>query len=338
MRYINLFIFILSVVCSSLIQGEESMSMPSVSSNICNLDLIYQEGGFNYSVPKKTLSSWLNGVGFGRDIAYSNEEMMLIEKDANAIFQNIINKTPIIEKEAIITCGAPGAGKTVLLEQILAKIESETGESLAYIDPDAVCLKNMTNTFGAQVESAKNLPLNDQVIARKESYNDWRPASNAINHLVLGHLIKDGIKFCLGTTATGDKTYLGFKALKDQGYKIRLIHLTASDEVRVESINHRDKQFIQTTDEDIVAKAKLFPQRIKDTYLKFADEIEFYYRDGVHSNAVLSAVWERDEKCNIGKLDIRDHAAYEKVKTWHDANLDGPEGLLWKNTVEKGLD
>lgn len=308
------------------------MSIPLNQENICDLGAIYQEGGYNYSVARPFLESWLHGVGFGRSVAYTTEEQSRVNQDATQIFSKIMTESPYVEKIAYITAGAPGAGKTVLLEQIKAAKESDLEHKLAYIDPDAVCLKNMPLTFGADVAEAKSLDLDGQVEARKQAYNSWRPASNAITHLVLGHLIKGGYAFCFGTTATGDKTYLGFEALKKEGYRIHLIHVTAPDQVRVDSIKQRDKVFIQTTEEDIRDKAKLLPQRISDTYLKYADQIDFYCRDAVDQDAKLSAVWVRDAESE--NLNVTNQESYQKIKAWHNANLENREDLRWEKTVE----
>lgn len=83
--------------------------------------------------------------------------------------------------------------------------------------------------------------------------------------------------------------------------------MTASDAVRWGSIIARDKQFVQTTEADIRDKGKMFPQRIRDTYLKYADEIEFYYRDAVDQNAILAGKWKD------GKIELLDGVGQEDL-------------------------
>lgn len=46
---------------------------------------------------------------------------------------------------------------------------------------------------------------------------------------------------------------------------------------------------VQTTEQDVREKGLLLSQRINDTFLKYVDEIKFYYRDGVKQDAVLAA-------------------------------------------------
>jgi hypothetical protein len=54
-----------------------------------------------------------------------------------------------------------------------------------------------------------------------------------------------------------------------------LIHVSAPDDVRWGSIQERDKTFVQTTEQDIKEKWLLLPQRINDTFLKYADRLSF---------------------------------------------------------------
>jgi hypothetical protein len=82
----------------------------------------------------------------------------------------------------------------------------------------------------------------------------------------------------------------------------------------------------------------LLPQRINDTFLKYADEIEFYYRDGVKLEAILAAKWLRNEDDkHLGTLQIIVPDQYEKIKTIHNEAakaLIRPD-LYWESSVEQ---
>jgi len=333
MKKFQTYFYILSIFLLTSLQGEESMATAVTSQiNLYDLTQVYQgSDGFNYSVPQETLQSWCDGVGFGREVRYTKDEYTQLQQDANEIFANQSSQGLSVGREVIITAGAPGAGKTTLLEQI----QEGQVEIFGYSDPDAVSLKKMTRTYQTQIKKTDGETLEGQQAARKTAYADWRPASNAI--LMNARFMQEGISFCYGTTATGDKTHYGFKALKDQGYKITLIHLTAPDAVRVASIKERDKEFIQTTDEDIIEKAALLPQRIADTYVKYADTIKFYHRDAADKDAILSAVWIRGEGAAAPSLEIKDETAYNALKTWHNSNLNEADDLKWEKTVEAHL-
>ncbi|MBS0619885.1 MAG: AAA family ATPase [Verrucomicrobia bacterium] len=271
---------------------------------VCNLDAIYNQD-FQYSLPRTILENFQVGLGFGRKEKYTDEEQRALCQDIQGIWNRILEKNPPKEKIAVITAGAPGAGKTMLLETLHL--------NYAYIDPDAVCLKQMEATYGSE----------------EPNYDKWRAGSNAANHIILGNLIREGIAFRFGTTSSSDQTWRFFKFLKETGYQIHLIHVTAPDSVRWDSIQERDKTFIQTTEEDVRSKGDLVPQRISDTFLKYADQIDFYYRDARDAPATLAATWADK------KVTVINEAAYENIWEIHNAicNRLDKNALLWENTV-----
>ena len=309
---------------------EDHMSS-QVSSDVCNLSLIYNES-YQYSLPPKILESFLSGKAFDNPEVYTGEESERLRRDINELYNSILATNPVRENLAIITAGAPGAGKTVKLRQDL-EANASKGRNYAYICPDDVCLKNQTRTYVADIASS-----DESMAARQNAYNKWRPGSNAATHLILGNLIREKCAFYFGSTSSGPATGKFFEFLKAQGYTIRLIHVSAPDDVRWGSIQERDKTFVQTTEQDVKEKGLLLPQRINDTFLKYADQIEFYYRDDVKQDAVLAARWLRNEDVSefAGTLQILEPKQYEQIKSVHDAAvgvLKKPE-LLWEEAVE----
>lgn len=288
--------------------------MVAASINVCDLDKIYNDD-FNYSLPRKVLESYFSGRAFDHKVEYSPEERARLDADVQEIWQRIIEQNPLKEKVVVMAAGAPGAGKSTVLKQELAKM------NVAFICPDDICLKQQKRTYCQERSDLGDV----------EAYNKWRPGSNAACHSILANLIREGYALYFGTTSTGDKTNVFLKWLHERGYTIKLIHVTAPDDVRFESLKKRDQEFFQTTPEDVVNKGKLLPQRINDTYLAFADEIDFRYRGGVDEDAVVAAKWVRGRG-----LEIIDPVAYDKLKAIHDASCVVQErpDLLWENSVE----
>lgn len=250
---------------------EEKQEMSSKTSfDVCDFKHIYKPD-FKYSFPEKDLRDLFSGIGFGRTVSYDSDESKNLREDINALYQQILSENPAKEKIAIITAGAPGAGKTHLLRQDREQLLRQ-GKTYAYICPDDVCLLNQTKTYVADIKAGKD---------KKDCYNKWRPASNAATHFILANLIREKYSFYFGSTSTSPFTYKFFDFLKSQGYRIRLLHVTAPDDLRWKSIQERDKTFVQTTEADVKDKGILLPERINDTFFKYADEIEFYYRDGL---------------------------------------------------------
>lgn len=301
------------------------------SFDVCNLNLIYTTD-YNYSLPREVLKKWSLGRGFDYTKFYSTEERDNLCSDIREIFADIVLQNPIKKPLAVITAGAPGSGKTIKLLQDLAEKKC-LNETYAYICPDDVCLKKQKRTYLADIQP------NDTPADRQAAYNKWRPGSNAAAHLILANLIRNKYAFYFGSTSSGEKTGRSFEFLKNQGYEIRLIHVTAPDKVRWESIKERDKTFVQTTEKDVEEKGDLLPQRINDTFLKYADVIEFYYRGQFDQDAQLAATWTRDAKCvetPLGDLQIKDRSLYEKIIDIHNTATETIQraDLRWEVTVE----
>lgn len=311
--------------------AEQLQEVIVLTHDVCNLDLIYNSD-YQYSLPKNVLESFLSGKAFDNKENYSSKESEDLRDDINDLYQKIISANPAKENIAIITAGAPGAGKTIKLKQDLEDNLFQE-KRYAYICPDDVCLQNQTRTYKTELEKDESSKE-----ARQNAYNKWRPGSNAATHLILGNLIREKYAFYFGSTSSGPATGKFFEFLKAQGYRIRLIHVSAPDEVRWGSIQERDKTFIQTTEQDVKEKGLLLPQRISDTFLKYADEIEFYYRDGVKQDAILAAKWLRNESNeHLGTLQIMASDQYERIKAIHNEaakTLNRPD-LFWESTVEK---
>ncbi len=317
-----------------------------VSSNVCDLNSLYANG-FDYPVSQKTLETFFDGKGFGHEITYTPLEKSNLEADVNALYDQAIKNAHRSEIPQItVSAGAPGAGKTMLMRKLLA----DWGTGVVYIDPDDVCLNGgMPSTYGKELATSLD-QLSKTAFAtlekrqeaekalRQELYTKWRPASNAAHHTIAGHSIKNRYDIFFGTTASSPHTAGFFQFLKDRGYEITVLHVNAPDDVRWESVQERDKTFVQTTKEDIIEKGHLVPQRIQDTYLKFADEIQFYYRSGVKEAAVLAATWIPGTTSGKPSLRTHDDQCYRKIKKMHDEvvckKLNRPE-LLWERIVDE---
>ncbi len=310
--------------------GEGKNMSGATRFDVCDVGRIYDRaGGFEYSLPRNIVEGFLSGKAFDNPDVYSRKEAERLHADINEIYERIMVADPVRKPLAVITAGAPGAGKTIKMRQEL-EANRQQGRSFAYIDPDDVCLRQQTRTYQADIAGDGS---NE---ARLAAYNKWRPGSNAANHLILANLIREKCAFYFGTTSTSPATFKFFDFLKKYGYQIKLIHVSAPDDVRWQSIRERDKGFVQTTEKDTAEKGVLLPQRISDTFLAYADEIEFYYRDGAKENAQLAATWVRNSESS-GVLKVVAPQAYDKIKVIHNAaveSLKRPD-LLWELTVEK---
>jgi len=263
---------------------------------------------FQYNLPEAVLESFFDGKAFDKKETYTQEEKEQYMADLEAIFEKATSGLPEEKKIAYVSAGAPGSGKTMLVEKKLNQ-KLEKGKNFKYIDPDEVVLKNMHATFIKQLEENP-----DQA---QEAYDFWRPASNAINHWTLANMIKMGHSFFFGTTSSSPHTGKFFDLLKEKGYEIRVLHMTAPDEVRVESAKNHG--FCHTTKQDIVEKGQMIFDRINDTFFSKADKISFYYRKEAHQEGIKAATWVKTEDAK-GQWKIHDQQAFEEVIKAHGEN------------------
>lgn len=299
--------------------------------DLTNIDELYTEV-FQYSLPKSILESYFDGKAFDHQKSYTQEEKEALKEDIAAIYAHFAQEVNV-EKIAVMTAGAPGAGKTVLMEKHL-KQSLEANNHFAYVDPDAVCLKFMDNTWGQEMQQPCDCSVEGMKRFRKHLYDKWRPGSNAACHTILGHLIKEGKGFYFGTTSSSPMTKHFLQFLKDQEYQIHMLCVFAPDEVRWDSIVERDKIFVQTTQEDVISKSPLVIERVKDTFLDYADQIDFYYRQEVDQDAVLVAKWFKESEKEF--LEVVNLQMYEELKTLYNqigSQLNNP--ISFEEAVEK---
>ncbi len=282
--------------------------------NINDIALIYNPTVFEYCVPRKTVEDALQGITFReKEPPYTQDEQERIKEDTQLIWNAVISNTRDTDtKVAIFTAGAPGSGKTTLINQLRDR-------NLPYIDFDDVALRGLKSTYVAE---------NDPGTI---SYTKWRPASHYATHLITANLWRLGYSFIFGTTSTSPMTKFTYKQLKTLGYRLEIIHLSAPDQVRIDSVNKRNESWVQCTPGGTIAKGKLLPERINDTFLEFADKIDFYWRGDVNEDAQHAATWIRNEGIHIINPSL-----YHQTKELHNSQVRAMNrlDLLWENSVE----
>jgi len=246
----------------------------------------------------------------GQRYSYTEAELKKIYDD----YQSIYNKTfETAEKGRvyITTAGGPGAGKSTVLEK---ELEFERDQSVnhlvmhskkfAYIDPDRAALFFMKNTYCKDLQADAD---------PTRAYNKWRGASNFIANTLLAMALKEGYNIAHGTTMTAPALVvekLLTKIAEVYHYAIEMHHVTAPDQVRVDSVKSRNMNgIVQETGDDLVQKGKALFERYP-LYLKHIPVIHFWWR-----NTLGDAVKVATKKENI--IEIYDMSGYCEIMRLH---------------------
>lgn len=299
---------------SQSIARKKNIAMLFEAKRVFSLDLIYNPKSYTYSIPRSTLETYLSGKVSEKSKNYTSHEIENLYLDMYEIYQNILKSSPDKKKIAILTAGGRGAGKTTKLKQQI-EVNKQQNKNFAHVCPEDV-RKNLNRTYKSDVEHT-----NSSIESRIKVKNKWLSAVHATSHLILANLIRTGSAICAGTGMSDPSAKTFFEFLKKQGYSIKLIHVTAPTEVCLESIKNRDKKELRTDEEGIQMIAQAVSKRMKDTYLAFADEIEFYYRGAVYENSILAATWKKvgDKR----DFQISEPTQFQKIKAIHRSLLEG---------------
>lgn len=260
---------------------------------------------FNFTIEQSSIESWLKGEGFDNDEPYSITDQENLKRDLNDLSQEVIplellkhqrskEQSKCIPKLFLVTAGAPGAGKTKLLYAQLQK-RHQLGEMYCYVCPDEVCLKRMRRTYNSMRSFLNHTAPEDAMMIAKRCYNKWRPASNAAAQLILAHLLQGRYPIAFGSTSTSNWTGRTFSFVKSLGYNLEILFVSAPPQVRQDSVRERSQRFSHCSELDLYEKEHLLNARILDSYLPYADTINFYWREHLHQEAMLVARWRRPD-------------------------------------------
>ena len=272
-------------------------------------------------IPQSVIDGWLKHYSDGRLAAQYPEIdfgriVELMHKD-RAIVRDLCfeGTTPSEQKVYLATAGAPCAGKSTVLEQVM--LSNSRYSNLVKVDPDRWGMAYMVNMYTAYMMAAgMTANATDFVSAQVRSYNVCRPASNILTLEVMNEAVERGFSIAHGTTLTGPHVGSLMANLSQQGYAIDLLVCMASDETRAASAAHRcaAQGYYQSTPDDVFNKGILLTQRM-ETFFTHADNLSFFWRESAASNAVLAAT-----SIKGGGLEILAEDAFYALTEKHNAD------------------
>lgn len=253
-------------------------------------------------VPSSVMDSYLKG--------YSSEEMRQIQIDLKNIHEMLTfgHKT---HKQYIATAGGPGASKTTILETYLRE-DSENISHFVYVDPDQRGLKYMINTYLSDLSNYHISQNPSLQVLLKGAYGKWRGASNFIANSILNDAFSKSLSIAHGSTSTAPTMDSFYRSLKDKDYEITLLLCVSPDSNRIKAAKHRadTQSFVQSTEEDVIQKGKLFFERFP-VYFKWADKIEFFWVDNFTTAPKKAAIYRRGKGLRI--LNPQDFARIKAI-------------------------
>ncbi len=273
-------------------------------------------------IPKSVIDGWLQQYAADSKLAAQYLEIdfekivALMHKDRPIVRDLCFDgTTPSEQKVYLATAGAPCAGKSTVLEQVM--LSNNRYGNVVKVDPDRWGMLFMLYTYIAHMMgAAMTANAVDFKAAQVRAYNVCRPASNILTLEVMNEAVERGFSIAHGTTLTGPHVGSLMANLSQQGYEIDLLVCMASDETRAASAAHRcaAQGYYQSTPDDVLNKGILLTQRM-ETFFTHADRLSFYWRESATSNAVLAAT-----SIKGGGLEILAEDALYALAAKHDTD------------------
>ncbi len=214
---------------------------------------------------------------------YSKKEISLIKGELSRIYNQLTaNCIPVPsnqEKHFVLSAGAPGAGKSRLLEDLIRQ-EAHL-RNMVFCDPDERALKLM------QMYKDDIIRFGGGLNGLTLSYTKWRWASNYISGTIMNKANDNHYNILYGTTGTSPFISKIYDNAHNEGYKTTTIIVSAPDDVRIESTRKRFEVEQNRYIDDAREKGQLFYERISTIFDK-TDNFRLYWRDGVDKAPTLA--------------------------------------------------
>lgn len=294
--------------------------------SICSsraIDGIYNKEYYHF-FPKYLVISYLSGKALKNSQMYTLTERGLLSADINLYYKSILEQNPMKKKIAVIAIGPSGSGKEMLLMTQFME-QNKTKDKYVYISTEE-CLKSQMLTYR---QDKIIYPFFQEKIRAK-----WLPGAKAGAQLLLANIVKKNYSFYYQTSGLSPETQHKFHVLTERGYRITLLHLTAPEEVRIESAKKKGKHL---TPDKAHFQGLQLAERLYDTYFAYAYQLFFYYRESAEKDAQLAATWIRNKDTPGGKITIVSQPLYEQIILTQNiaAIALRRDDLLWEKVTEE---
>ena len=218
-----------------------------------------------------------------------------------------------VKKLYLATAGAPGSGKSYLLEHELQTASDPRYTAMVKVDPDRYVMLEM-KTYADALKNAQE-PGRTPPEGAIKAYDAARPGSNSIANRLLNEAVATGRHVAHGTTLTTPHAAKLLDSLCERGYERHLLLVSAPDDFRQAAVEHRNtvEGFDQVTPADFRAKGKDATLRTAD-WLGHTDRASVFLNNDLGQEPALAATFTPE-----AGLRVQDASAYNAyVQDYHD--------------------
>ena len=229
-------------------------------------------------------------------------------KDIQAIFDNFLAADFSKAMEATLVIGPKGAGKTLFSTYAQEK-HASWGSRHVYLSSDHLCQHLLKNTC-----------LNEPCKQPLEAWRVWKPLADHITQFLQKEALAHRCSILAEADPTDPFLSLLLKALKEHSYAVKIILLTAPEDIRRKSF----KEPLSAREDDrFYEQAQAFSLHTTSLYLEAADEVEFYLRNRLDTKPSLAATWVKSDfrLQSQGSLYVFDESLFEATCRVHDLTL-----------------
>jgi predicted kinase/endonuclease/exonuclease/phosphatase family metal-dependent hydrolase len=258
------------------------------------------------------------GLPSGR--SYKEDRKQLHQAIKREIIGNSLPVSPDRKPNVVLFMGLPGAGKSTLIKNYKAKIETKTGYKPVVLGLDLIVEKIP--------EYQKSLIIkklgDNKVLSARDSWEIAHIEANHVKKELFDDVIQEkmnlifegmGISDFYEKVINGDTKVLG---LKDAGYKVKIIFMDVPVELACERVEKRTKVNGRVIAEGIITKSN--EKLVKRNFMQHAINPKVSSAI-IINNENLPVVCCKIKKNQHNQLSIIDDNKYMRERGFYDNNL-----------------
>jgi hypothetical protein len=245
-------------------------------------------------------------------------------QDIENIFHAFTIADFVKNKEATVVVGPKGSGKTWFAQYEVER-RACWGSLHAFLSSEYI------HQVASRYDREKPIDV---------SYREWIPLGDLILKFLQQAAIETGCSIVAEKDATDPSLPILLQALKEQEYAIKIIHLTAPEDIRFKAF---EKALTAEENQQFYEGAELFASKLSQGYLSTADEVEFYLRNRLDAKPEIAGCWIKTASHplhgDLKVFDVSKMASIARVQNLalkYLAEKNGEANFVsWKDALDK---